>query len=146
MRYGSRRVIGWEIMLSGWSSVRQDEAKNSTGPEKRSKGGLVSRWRPGEFIFLPVVQVEVQVVSSSQNLQRWSEPQPDNNEFKSYFFTVRWLWFYTVGCFEVLVNANKLICFAEMGIINVCTLWPLNKQLYLESKYLWHACEDSNPT
>lgn len=30
----------------------------------------MSRWRPGEFIFPPVVQMEVQVVSHTQNLQR----------------------------------------------------------------------------
>ncbi len=44
-------------MLSGWSSVGKDEAKSLMGPQERSKGGLVSRWRPEEFIFLPVVQV-----------------------------------------------------------------------------------------
>lgn len=77
MRYGSRPLIGQEVMLSGWSSVVDEEAKSLTGPGERSWGGLVRRWRPEEFIFLSVVQVNC---LTPQNLWRKDRSSTDKCE------------------------------------------------------------------
>lgn len=53
MRYSSRRS-DW----SGGNAIWPIFSRGGlTGAEERSKGGLVSRWRPEELVFLPAVQV-----------------------------------------------------------------------------------------
>lgn len=62
------------------------------GPEECSKGGLVSRWRPEEFIFLPVVLVNCLTL---QKPAKEIQSEQTDTGFYSYFcclMVVSFVW------------------------------------------------------